>query len=105
MGFKKWSARTRKEKEMKRNTKMLIQDRFRKELGLNVDMVKQGFGTTNDGNSARRFFSATTKSAEITGLDINLVEILRHTTGYCFWPQHRCSCISKLYGTNCPAIC
>lgn len=74
IGFQKWSARTTEEKNMKKNKKMLIQEGFKKELGLNVDMVKQGFGTTNDGNTARRFFENATKSAEITGLDINLIK-------------------------------
>lgn len=37
-------------------------------------MVKQGFGTTNDGNTARRFFANITKSAEITGLDVTLLK-------------------------------
>lgn len=74
MEFKKWSARTSEEKLMKKNRKIIIQERFKKELGLNIDVVKQGFGTSNDGNTARRFFSNSTNSAEITGLDINLVK-------------------------------
>jgi hypothetical protein len=43
------------------------------ELGLMVDFVKQGFGTTNDGNTARRFFGDPEKTAKITGLDAGLV--------------------------------
>jgi len=33
-----------------------IQQRFRSETGLLIDVGKQGHGTTNDGNTARRFF-------------------------------------------------
>ena len=37
--------------------KKTIQERFRKEIGLLVDVPKPGgSGTTNDGNTARRFF-------------------------------------------------
>ncbi|CAI6353622.1 unnamed protein product [Macrosiphum euphorbiae] len=42
-------------------------------MGLNIDVVKQGVGTTNDGNSARRFFENPNKVAEITGLDETLI--------------------------------
>jgi hypothetical protein len=38
-----------------------------------VDFVKQGFGTTNDGNTARRFFENPEITAKITGLDAGLV--------------------------------
>ena len=47
--------------------KKTIQTRFFNELSLRVDFPKQGFGTTNDGNTARRFFENQSKSAEITG--------------------------------------
>lgn len=32
-----------------------------------------GHGTTNDGNTARKFFKNANKSAEITGVDLNLI--------------------------------
>lgn len=35
--------------------------------------MKQGVGTSNDGNTARKFFQNFTISAEITGLDQNLI--------------------------------
>ena len=47
--------------------KKTIETRFLNELSLRVDFPKQGFGTTNDGNTARRFFENQSKSAEITG--------------------------------------
>lgn len=72
--FKKWSARSDEEKEMKKMRKLTIQQKFKKELGLTIDVVKQGVGTTNDGNTARRFFENSEKSAEITGLDLNLIK-------------------------------
>lgn len=43
-------------------------------MGLLVDIVEPGSDTTNDGNTARRFFEYPKISAEIPGLD----EILIH---------------------------
>lgn len=51
----------------------MIQTKFRSELGLLVDVVLQGRGTTNDGNTARKFFNNPEKSAEITGVDVQLI--------------------------------
>lgn len=42
-------------------------------MGLLIDVVKQGKGTSNDGNTARKFFGNPQLSAEITGLDENLI--------------------------------
>ncbi|KMQ89196.1 dna-mediated transposase [Lasius niger] len=36
--------------------KSTIQKQLRKDVGPIADVVRQGFGTTNDGNTARRFF-------------------------------------------------
>lgn len=33
-----------------------IQDAFKNRMGLLIDIVKQGHGTTNDRNTTRRFF-------------------------------------------------
>lgn len=33
-----------------------------------------GHGTTNDGNTARRFFKNAEKSAEITGINLDLIQ-------------------------------
>lgn len=43
-------------------------------MNLIVDQPKPGFESSNDGNTARRFFSQPTLSAEITGLDENLIK-------------------------------
>lgn len=36
-------------------------------------MYNVGHGTTNDGNTARCFFKHAEKSAQITGIDVNLI--------------------------------
>lgn len=71
-GLQKWQARKTEDKEAQKK-KLAIQEGFKKELGLLIDMPKQGFGSTNDGNTARRFFENTSTSARITGLDEELI--------------------------------
>jgi hypothetical protein len=41
---------------------------------IQLDIVKQGFGTTNDGNTARKIFREYKKSAHITKVDENLIK-------------------------------
>jgi hypothetical protein len=50
-----------------------IQDDFRQKLGLIVDQPNQGSGSTNDGNTARRFFEKSLISASITGFDLAII--------------------------------
>jgi len=42
-------------------------------MGLLIDVVKPGKGTSNDGNTVRKFFGNPQLSTEITGLDENLI--------------------------------
>lgn len=69
--------RTEEEKELEGHTKKHIQERFRKETGLLVDMPKANFGNTNDGNTSRRFFENPQLSAEITKVDFQLIYRLK----------------------------
>ncbi|XP_025406345.1 uncharacterized protein LOC112680462, partial [Sipha flava] len=54
--------------------KKYIQDRFRTETGLLIDVVLQGKGTTNDGNTARRFFKNAELTSAITNVDLQLIK-------------------------------
>lgn len=74
LGFEKWSATTKENKDLKKQKKAYVQRRFREELGLNIDKPKQGTGNSNDGNTARRFFQNYQCSAEITGVDEELIK-------------------------------
>lgn len=65
--IKSWQARGAENKNKVAEKKKEVQEKFRSELGLLVDMPKQQTGNTNDGNSARKFFRNSEKSAEITG--------------------------------------
>ena len=50
-----------------------IRDGFWRHLSLRVDQPKAGFGSTNDGNTARAFFREAAKSATITGISETLI--------------------------------
>ncbi|KAK5648375.1 hypothetical protein RI129_003267 [Pyrocoelia pectoralis] len=71
--IKKWQARGN-DKEIVLENKTRIQKEFRKRCGLIVDQPKPGFGNSNDGNTARRFFKDAELSAEITKIDIELIK-------------------------------
>lgn len=71
--LKKWQARG-SDKDIVAQNKARIQKEFRERCGLIVDKPKPGFGNTNDGNTARRFFQNAELSAEITKIDVNLIK-------------------------------
>jgi hypothetical protein len=60
-------------KDLIEKRKTEIQKKFKSEMGILVDIVKQGSGSSNDGNTARRFFLSASKSAAITELDEELI--------------------------------
>lgn len=70
--FQSWrtSKHTKNDHETE---KKRIQTEFNERLGLKVDCVKQGMGTTNDGNTSRRFVSNPELTSHITGVDENLI--------------------------------
>lgn len=72
--FCKWAAKTEKEKEQIKEAKERIQQEFRRRTGLFVDYPRQGSGSSNDGNTARRFFRDPQLASEITGIDQRLIE-------------------------------
>lgn len=69
-------SRTEEDKASVKQRSDNIKQRFKNEMGLIVDKPKPGFASSNDGNTARRFFGNPTLSAEITGLDVTLIEKL-----------------------------
>lgn len=74
--LKKWQARGKEEKLIVAETKARIQKEFKDRCGLIIDKPKPGFGNTNDGNTARRFFQDPELAAEITGIDFDLIKKL-----------------------------
>nr|XP_022901971.1 uncharacterized protein LOC111414763 [Onthophagus taurus] len=76
--IKKWNVRlTIEEKKIIENRKKNIQENFKSQLGLLVDIPKANFGNTNDGNTSRRFFENYEIAASITGIDKNLIYRLK----------------------------
>lgn len=75
--IKTWQARTKEDKESVASRKKHIQERFFAEMGLLVDMPKQSAGNTNDGNTARRFFKNSELTADITGINLDLIKRFR----------------------------
>lgn len=71
--IKTWQAKGENKEIMNRRKKQII-DRLKKELGILVDQPKPGYGSTNTGNTARIFFRNASKSAEITGLNEELLQ-------------------------------
>ena len=53
--------------------KKQIQKAFFEELGLVIDQTKQGLGSSNDGNTARRFFDDWETSARLTSFNEDLL--------------------------------
>lgn len=69
---KTWRV-TKNIKEAVDEKKRAIIEEYRCRTGLLVDTVKQGSGSTNDGNTARTFFEDPALAAEITGVDKDLI--------------------------------
>lgn len=91
LDIKKWQVRSKEEKELLSTKKMYIQAQFREKMGLVIDKPRSGgSGTSNDGNTARKFFKNSTVSAQITNINKNLID--------------RCctilSCLSSGYNIN-----
>lgn len=61
-------------KKLLQKQKNKIQKEFKKQLSLIVDKPKPGFGNTNDGNTAKRFFKNSEISAKITNLNLDLIK-------------------------------
>lgn len=72
--IKKWQARSQEDKNIVETRKKEIQKEFKQKLGLLVDKPKPGYGSTNDGNTARRFFYNAETSAEITGCSLQIIK-------------------------------
>jgi len=72
--FKKWIARTPEEKNQMKDAKQRIQRGFKEHMGLIIDVPKHGSGTSNDGNTARRFFRDPQLTSMITGINQSLIK-------------------------------
>ena len=60
-------------KELRAAEKSRIQEEFKVQMGLNIDKPLSSCGSTNDGNTARRFFRDFEITSKITGIDKELL--------------------------------
>lgn len=74
LDIKSWQVKGEEAKEKLNQRKKQITERFRVEMGLIVDQPKQNMGTSNDGNTARRFFENPQLTSDITGVNKDLIE-------------------------------
>lgn len=74
LDIKTWQARGADHKASVEQRSNEIKKSFKEKLGLIIDKPKPGYGSTNDGNTARRFFQNPQLSAEITGLNEDLIK-------------------------------
>lgn len=72
--LKTWQARGIENKKIVETTKKDIREKFKNQLGLIADKPKPGYGNSNDGNTARRFFENADVSSSITGVDIMIIK-------------------------------
>ena len=75
--IRKYYARTPEEKIIVEETKKAVKKQLREELSILVDTPKQGSGTTNTGNTARRAFEAANVFSRITGVNEDTIIRLR----------------------------
>lgn len=59
---------------LQHNRKKKIQDNLKLQVSITVDVVKQGYGITNDGNTVRRFSSNPANVSSILGINQALIE-------------------------------
>ena len=69
----KWQARSAEQKQAVAVRKQKIQNDLKRLYGLRIDIPKAGSGTSNDENTARRFFDNVSSTAKILGLNEDLI--------------------------------
>lgn len=74
LGTQKWRSGKSNVNNDVEKRKRTIQNAFKSQLALIIDQPKVGFGNSNDGNTARRFFENYSVSARILGVDENLIK-------------------------------
>lgn len=60
--------------KLRKDEKKRIQVEFKEQLGLIIDKPLHCYGSSNDGNTARRFFENPELTSSITGIDINILK-------------------------------
>jgi len=91
LDFCKWSARSIEEKEQMKSAKGRIQKLFKDKTGLLIDYPKQEAGSSNDGNTARRFFRDPDFAISIANNRCQQAinrQIWNNFTDFCMWYEN-----------------
>lgn len=77
--FRKWSTHRASvsDRENIATRKKEVQSAIWKDIGVRVDQVVQGLGSSNTGNVSRRFFGNPEAAASCTGVDLELIKRFR----------------------------
>lgn len=73
INIKTWRVTGEAQKKIFEETKKSVQQKIKDTMHMTVDMPKQGFGSSNDGNTANRFFEQFSLAASATGVDEELI--------------------------------
>ncbi|XP_076052661.1 uncharacterized protein LOC143032080 [Oratosquilla oratoria] len=76
MKLKTWMVKGNGNKQIFNAEKTRVCKDLKRDLGLNVDRPAQGSGTTNNGNTARRFLDNSETVSKVTGVDVQLIHRL-----------------------------
>lgn len=76
LDYRKWQVRGKENRQVVEERKRKIIDDIKQKMHLLIDIPKPGFGTTNNGNTARRFFESPELASSITGVDERFIKQL-----------------------------
>lgn len=69
----KVQKKNREETDEVKRRKDSIQNGLKERLNILVNAPKQNYGSTNDGNTSRKFFNEAKIVSEVTGIYVNLL--------------------------------
>ncbi|KAK3916374.1 UDP-N-acetylglucosamine--N-acetylmuramyl-(pentapeptide) pyrophosphoryl-undecaprenol N-acetylglucosamine transferase, partial [Frankliniella fusca] len=82
LSYKLHLEKHRANKALYEEEKGKVQSKVKKLIGISVDVVKQGVGTTNSGNASRRFFENPSLASSATGVDVDIIERINEAVPY-----------------------
>ena len=75
--FKKWKIKKGSlNQKIAEENKKTIKEKLKKEIGIQIETPKHGFGKSHTGNIARTFFKNYLITSNITGFDVDLMKRL-----------------------------
>nr|CAI5842174.1 unnamed protein product [Callosobruchus analis] len=75
--WKQWQVTGEERKQLLETRKAGIKLKLKTQMGLIVDKPKPGYGSSNDGNTARRFFENAEISSTIKDIEVEVIKRFR----------------------------